>query len=222
MLSSASSVFILAYTAFSLVHLSLELSGGAITLGVFVSLITSASGFYNNARGAIGQVAQFIRLSHSIKYYQDFMALPERRQGKSQEALNTDRFTVEFRNVDFKYPSGDKLVLKNVNLTISSGERIAFVGENGAGKTTMIKLILGLYRPASGSILINGVDNNDISDEDRHRIFSVIFQDYQRYQLTLRENVALGATDKMRDDEAILHSLKLAGAENRERPRFQN
>lgn len=214
LLSSASSIFILAYIAFSTVHLSLELVGGAITLGVFVSLITSTSDFYTNARGAIGQVAQFIRLSASIKYYKDFMRLPERKQGGICNPLNNGKFTIKFVDVAFKYPSSEKLVLKNINLTIKSGERIAFVGENGAGKTTVIKLILGIYQPTSGSILINGINNSDISDEDRHSIFSVIFQDYQRYQLTLRENVALGAIDKIQNDEAILTALKLADAED--------
>lgn len=214
LLSSASSIFILAFTGFSLVYLSLALMGGAVTLGVFVSLITSTSSFYNNAKNTVGQTAQFIRLSHGVQYYRDFLSLTERHNPIHNKALDGEFFTIEFKDVSFRYPSSKELVLKDINLTINSDQRIAFVGENGAGKSTMIKLILGLYKPINGTILINGVDNNDISDQDRRRIFSVIFQDYQKYQLTLRENAALGAVDKMQDDKSIRHALALAGADS--------
>lgn len=101
--------------------------------------------------------------------------------------------------------------MRDVNMKIDKGERVAFVGENGAGKSTMIKLLLGLYEPTAGHIYIDGVDIRELSDEERRKVFSVIFQDYQSYQLSLRENVALGDISKLHDDAKIKAALDDAG-----------
>lgn len=82
---------------------------------------------------------------------------------------------IRFEHVDFRYPTGTADVLRDVNMKINKGERIAFVGENGAGKSTMIKLLLGLYEPTAGHIYIDGVDIRELSDEERRKVFSVIF-----------------------------------------------
>ena len=213
LLSLLSSIFILVFTGASLVLLSVSLAKAMITLGVFVSLITSLSTFYGTVRGSVSTVANFLRLSYNIKYYQDFMALPERTKQKDQDQ-NIFGKEIVFSHVDFRYPTGKKDVLRDVNMTIRAGQRIAFVGENGAGKTTIIKLLLGLYKPTAGKITIDGMDINDISDEERRKIFSVIFQDYQDYQLSLRENVAFGCIGKLHDDKAIKKALTDAGADH--------
>jgi ATP-binding cassette subfamily B protein len=102
----------------------------------------------------------------------------------------------EFRNVSFAYPGTERRVLKNFNLTLSRGERIALIGENGQGKTTVVKLITRLYDPTEGQILLDGVDLRDYSLEDLHRHIGVIFQDFVRFEMTARENIAIGRVDK--------------------------
>lgn len=102
----------------------------------------------------------------------------------------------EFRNVSFAYPGTTRTVLKNFSLTLSPGERIALIGENGQGKTTVVKLITRLYDPTEGEILLDGVNLRDYSLEDLHHNISVIFQDFMRFEMTARENIAVGRIDK--------------------------
>jgi ATP-binding cassette subfamily B protein len=102
----------------------------------------------------------------------------------------------EFRNVSFTYPGTNRTVLHNFNFTLSPGERIALIGENGQGKTTVVKLITRLYDPTEGQILLDGVDLRDYSLEDLHRHIGVIFQDFMRFEMTARENIAVGRVDQ--------------------------
>jgi ATP-binding cassette subfamily B protein len=88
------------------------------------------------------------------------------------------------------------VILKNFNLTLRPGERIALIGENGQGKTTVVKLITRLYDPTEGQILLDGIDLRDYSLEDLHRRIGVIFQDFMRYEMTARENIAVGLIDR--------------------------
>ena len=110
---------------------------------------------------------------------------------------------IEFRNVSFAYPGTERRVLKNFNFTIEPGERIALIGENGQGKTTVVKLITRLYDPTEGEILLDGVDLREYSIEDLHREMGVIFQDFMRYEMTVRENINVGHIEVAHSDEEI-------------------
>ena len=128
---------------------------------------------------------------------------------KNNDASNTfENPRVVFDNVTFTYPTADEPVLRGVSFDISPGERVALVGENGAGKSTIVRLLCGLYRPDSGNIYINGVSIRSISQTSLRKVFSVVFQDFCGYELTLRENVAFGNTTKLGDDEAIQRALR--------------
>jgi ATP-binding cassette, subfamily B, bacterial len=109
----------------------------------------------------------------------------------------------EFRNVSFTYPGTNRTVLKNFNLKLSPGERIALIGENGQGKTTVVKLITRLYDPTEGQILLDGIDLREYSLEDLHRHIGVIFQDFMRFEMTARENIAVGRIDQPHQQEDI-------------------
>lgn len=109
----------------------------------------------------------------------------------------------EFRNVSFAYPGTTRMVLKNFNFTIQPGERIALIGENGQGKTTVVKLITRLYDPTEGQILLDGIDLREYSMEDLHHEMGVIFQDFMRYEMTVRENIAVGHIEVPHTDEEI-------------------
>ncbi len=101
----------------------------------------------------------------------------------------------EFQNVSFTYPGTDRTVLRNFNFHLHPGERIALIGENGQGKTTVVKLITRLYDPSEGRILLDGIDLREYSLEDLHRHIGVIFQDFMRFEMTARENIAVGKVD---------------------------
>ena len=109
----------------------------------------------------------------------------------------------EFRNVSFAYPGTTRKVLQNFNFSIEPGERIALIGENGQGKTTVVKLITRLYVPTEGQILLDGVDLRDYSLEDLHHEMGVIFQDFMRYEMTVRENIGVGHVEVPHTDEDI-------------------
>ncbi len=109
----------------------------------------------------------------------------------------------EFRNVSFAYPGSSRLILKDLNFTLHPGERVALIGENGQGKTTIVKLITRLYDPTEGQVLLDGVDLREYSLEDLYREIGVIFQDFMRYEMTARENVAVGRIEEIEDIAAI-------------------
>lgn len=109
----------------------------------------------------------------------------------------------EFRNVSFQYPGTSRLVLKNLDLCLEPGEHVALVGENGQGKTTLVKLLARLYDPTSGVIYLDGVDLREYSVEELHKEIGVIFQDFVRYDMPARTNIGVGRIESLKDDEAL-------------------
>jgi ATP-binding cassette subfamily B protein len=114
----------------------------------------------------------------------------------------------EFRDVSFAYPGTDRRILSNFNFTLYPGERVALIGENGQGKTTVVKLITRLYDPTEGSILLDGVDLREYDLADLHSEIGVIFQDFMRYEMTARENIAMGRIEVDHADDAIEYAAK--------------
>ena len=114
----------------------------------------------------------------------------------------------EFRNVSFRYPGSSRLVLNGLNFHLRPGERVALIGENGEGKTTIVKLLTRLYDPAEGQVLLDGVDLREYDLEDLYREIGVIFQDFMRYEMTARENIAVGRIERMSDTELLQESAR--------------
>ena len=114
----------------------------------------------------------------------------------------------EFRNVSFAYPGTARRVLKDFNFTLRPGERVALIGENGQGKTTIVKLITRLYDPTEGEILLDGVDLREYDLEDLHSEIGVIFQDFMRYEMTARENIAVGRIEVTHAPEEIEYAAE--------------
>jgi len=120
---------------------------------------------------------------------------------------------IEFRNVSFKYPGSDVFVLKDINLTIAPGESIALVGLNGAGKTTLVKLLTRLYDPTEGAIFLDGRDLREFDLTSLHQRFGVIFQDYARYQFSVRENIGFGQIDEAENLDKVREAAERGGAD---------
>lgn len=110
---------------------------------------------------------------------------------------------IEFRNVSFSYPGNSRLVLDHINFQLHTNERLALIGENGQGKTTIVKLITRLYDPTEGQILLDGIDLREYDLEDLHREIGVIFQDFMRYEMTARENIAVGRIAEINNLELV-------------------
>jgi len=117
---------------------------------------------------------------------------------------------LEFRNVSFRYPGAERDALHNVSFELRPGQRIALIGENGAGKTTITKLIARLYDPTEGQILLDGTDLREFDLEDWRGEVGVIFQDYMRYHMLLWENIGLGRVELLGDRQRIEKAARLS------------
>jgi ATP-binding cassette, subfamily B, bacterial len=120
---------------------------------------------------------------------------------------------IEFRNVSFAYPGTSRLVLQDLNLHLAHGERIALIGENGEGKTTIVKLLMRLYDPTEGEIHLDGVDLREYDLEDYTSQVAVIFQDFMRYDMTARENIAIGRITETENLPSIVAAARKSMAE---------
>ena len=120
----------------------------------------------------------------------------------------------EFRDVSFRYPGSPRLILDRMNFHLGPGERVALIGENGQGKTTVVKLITRLYDPSEGQILLDGVDLRDYSLDDLYREIGVIFQDFMRYEMTARENIAVGRVEELGNLPLLRSAARKSMADN--------
>lgn len=178
-----------------------------ISVGDFSMCVSSASTLYWSLANTVTAVQEIIKkcgYAHSFVLFMDYPnAMP-----KGTKAISGEKHTIEFKNVSFKYPRSERYILRNINLTINQGEHLSVVGLNGAGKTTFIKLVCRLYDVTEGEILLDGVNIKEYSDEEYRRIFAVVFQDFQLFAFSLRDNITLGGKC---DDEEIERVLKLSG-----------
>ncbi|KAJ7583265.1 P-loop containing nucleoside triphosphate hydrolase protein [Mycena floridula] len=132
---------------------------------------------------------------------------------ENQQTLK-EGISVEFRNVSFKYPDSETYALHNVSFNIGKGELCVIVGENGSGKSTILKLIARIYDPVEGDIFMDGHNIKALKLDDLRRATCVLFQDYTTFPLTIRDNIALGDPDNFDNDDNILQAVKLGGAED--------
>lgn len=155
---------------------------------MYIGAITS---FASSLKTVISSITEIRAYDMFYEDLDEYLSLPTKlREGKRKISVNDD-YTIEFKNVSFKYPGSEKFSLKDINITIKSGTKLSIVGENGAGKTTFVKLLMRLYDPTEGEILFNGVNIKDIDYELYMALFSTVFQDYKLFALSLKENVAL-------------------------------
>ncbi len=172
---------------------------GVLTIGE----LTFLSGAIVQASSNIQQIfSTLASIADQALFLTDLLAFFEMRPTifSKPTALPAPRPIVrgfEFRNVSFRYPGGSRLVLNGLNFHLRPGERVALVGENGQGKTTIVKLMTRLYDPLEGQILLDGIDLREYSLEDLYREIGVIFQDFMRYEMTARENIAVGQIDTL-------------------------
>ena len=126
--------------------------------------------------------------------------------------------SMETRNMSYRYPLTDEFRIKNVNFKIRKGEKVAFVGENGAGKTTFVKLLTGMLQPTGGELLINGKNAKEFGFRSRYNSMSCVFQDPARFNtFTIADNVCLGDVERERDEAGIDSALAFAGFEGADR-----
>jgi ATP-binding cassette subfamily B protein len=170
---------------------------GALTIGMLTFLAGAIAGASSNIQLVFSTFSTIADQALFVGDLLDFFAVKPAVSSKAN-ALRVPRPIqqgFEFRNVSFAYPNGRE-VLSGVSFKLAPGERIALVGENGQGKTTIVKLLTRLYDPSAGQILLDGVNLRDYDQEDLWREIGVIFQDFMRYDMTATENIAMGRIEE--------------------------
>ncbi len=169
---------------------------------MYVSSISAASGCL------LSIVSAMIDISRNTKYATDMRLFFEMErkteQGGCLPDRSADNVDIEFRDVSFKYPRTDRYVLRHVSFTVRSGEKISIVGKNGSGKTTLIKLLLRLYEPTEGEILVGGRNIAEYDYGEYLSLFAPVLQDYKIFAFTCKENIELNLED---DDERLMRAI---------------
>lgn len=183
-----------------------------ISVGQFTFEVRSLRIFADNLNTIAGNLVDLRESTvKMIDIYEIFSKYEVEKDGT--ESLNLGSPKIELQNVSFKYPNGQKTIFKNLDLVINAGEKIAIVGENGAGKTSLIKLICRLYRVDTGEILIDKHNINNLKIGDWYKKIGVLFQDYNAYgHLSVKENVEIDSFNKVVTSESIREVLKKADA----------
>lgn len=187
---------------------------GVITLGELTFLSGSFNRLMKNLQDFFSRFTRISESSLYLKDYFDFIDISVEPKTKEDVPLPKEILKgFEFKDVYFAYPESENQILKGVNFTINAGEKIAFVGQNGAGKTTLTKLLLRFYEPTSGEILLDGININRYNKSDYQAYFGVLFQDFFRYEFTVKENIAIGKIEEIDNQERIAKAAQLSLAD---------
>lgn len=180
---------------------------GRLSVSDFIFYFGIITGFSNWIMNAVYQYSNLERCCNDCAAFREFVESTE--ESESKPNVNFDSVdSIEFKNVSFTYPSADKSTINNMSFKVSKGENIAIVGENGAGKTTAIKLLCGLYYPTAGDISVNGKSSRDFSANSYFNLFSAVFQDYYFMPMTIAENIC---TTSNYDKEKLYAAFDKAG-----------
>ncbi len=194
-------------------------------LGLSVVWGTRTIGDYSFLQGIMTQmlgsmymvISSYTQLADGkmrIQNYRKFLGFESRICEDGVLELTEPAFTVEFKNVSFRYSDNLPWVLKNVSFSFTSRQKIALVGANGSGKTTIVKLLLRFYDPVEGQILMDGKDIREYTPDSVRRRFSTVFQDYSNYAFTVKESVSLSDAGKANEEALVLDALKRSGADS--------
>lgn len=188
---------------------------GDVTIGAVVTALMLASGVNADVSNAAGHITRIMaslksgrRMLWLSDYARDSMATRPAAPVPVPDAIRTG---IEFQDVDFRYPGTDSSVLSAVNLHIPAGSTVAIVGDNGAGKTSLVKLLCRYYQPSAGRITVDGIDLHSFDAASWRSRLSAGFQDFVRYELAAQHNVGIGELDERDDRKAVSGALKRAG-----------
>lgn len=183
----------------SYIYLCVRVIGGSIGIGDFTMYLSAISQF----NSAMNEVMQSIVTIKQFSMYYDaldkYMNVPATMRAGVQKLPAGERYCIEFADVSFKYPKAENYALKSINIKLYPGEKLSVVGENGAGKTTFVKLLCRLYDPTDGKILLNGIDIRNIEYDEYMSILATVFQDYKLLSFSIKDNIAFGEADNIPD-----------------------
>ncbi len=182
---------------------------GKLSVSDFIFYFGIITGFSNWILSFVYCYSNLERCCNDCQKFRDFVESAAECDDSEKHSITVDDVnSIEFKNVSFAYPEAEDDTIKNMSFTVNKGENIAVVGENGAGKTTVVKLICGLYQPTSGTVFVNGESNDTIDMKSYFRLFAPVFQDYYFLPMTIAQNIA--ASDDY-NKEKLFNAFEKAG-----------
>lgn len=205
----SASILPLVATTSALIMVGNGILNNVLTVGDYSLYGGASSQLLSSIVAFTGVINQSYESEMRLSRYADFLKMEPIVKNTGTRIIEEIN-KIEFRNVCFTYPNTERTVLKNISFSISSNQSLALVGLNGAGKSTIVKLILRLYDPDSGEILINGINLKEYDMKSYYKCIGVVFQDFCRYDLKIRETVSLTDIDGIDDDSRILNACDSA------------
>lgn len=195
--------------------LAMTILRSSMTVGDFSMFLTAAGTFSGAVMGMSANYSNLMmQTSWYLKYYRHCLDIAEKQKedgGKTHIDI-PENVEIEFRDVCFKYPKTDRTVLDHVNITIKRGETLSIVGQNGAGKTTFVKLLCRFYEPDSGEIFVNGIPTREIPLNEYYRLLGVVFQDFSLFSFSVKENISMNTEC---DGEKLRSAIHKCGLDSR-------
>ncbi|WP_179088218.1 MULTISPECIES: ABC transporter ATP-binding protein [Paenibacillus] len=188
-----------------------SLLNGDLSIGIFAAVYYSLNKLMNGMSDMMELFGNIYQNANLAGKLYDYLAIPE-SSGEEIQLPELEKLTL--RNVSFTYPYKDKESLRNIDLEIAKGTKLAIVGTNGSGKTTLVKIIMGLFRMSEGEVLYNDVSMSNVQQKSMYSRISAVFQNFGKYKLTLKENVMLSEIDKPYDGEYFDSTLTKSGFNN--------
>ncbi|WP_373780859.1 ABC transporter ATP-binding protein, partial [Jeotgalibaca porci] len=183
-----------------------QITNGSISAGDFSFYFGIIASISRWTTGLMKDLVDFHYMGGELADYRAYDSL-DMNQDKGNRTTEGLRLPVEieFRNVSYRYDGAETNTIHNLNWHIQAGEKVGMIGINGAGKSTIIKLLCGLYQPTTGEILINGIPQEEFSEESYYDLFAPVFQDYYELPITLAETIKQGEGDQTEDYEKVLN-----------------
>ena len=185
------------------VYLLLLLAAKKLLVGDFTLYLASITNFSSSLTNIFTSLAHFEQIYYYLGEYLAFKNIPSSMRKVEQTKTQPQDHSIRFENVSFKYPGSETYALRNISITIDNHARLAVVGKNGAGKTTFVKLLMRLYDPDEGAIFIGGVNIKDINYDEYLTMLSTVFQDFQLFDFTVKENIAFAQAETAEDADCL-------------------
>lgn len=186
---------------------------GIIPVSEFYLLITAIMTLVIGLMALSDQIASNSKSMMFINYIFEYMKETDVIENKELKIENKSIHEICFENVGFKYKGTEHYALKNINVHFDTSKTICLVGENGSGKSTFVKLLLRIYDPTEGRILLDGIDLKNYDLNELRRFYGVLFQDYVRFSDSVRNCIGFGNIDQLQNTESIVEAAKLSGAD---------
>ncbi|WP_231401791.1 ABC transporter ATP-binding protein [Bacillus sp. 123MFChir2] len=209
----ASEIILVLVYAITSVFLLYLMKLGRVLVGSLVAVLQAIQNIQASLNSLIRSISNIYENLLYVKEFSSFISLPEIDEAEDKEDIHSIQ-EISVQQLSFTYPNQHIQTLKDINLKITPGKKIAIIGENGSGKTTLIKCLTGLYETDSSMIHVNGTPLNKIDLNKYFKKISVLFQDFNRFEFTVRENIGFGNLESLADTEKLKEVIKRVGLEN--------